>query len=87
LGDLRRQPSFVVESALAGDKEGQKAVNVKKFLTIHTLRSLPGQGAMFAMFSLDWVRNVNLYKVQTIKFSALYLRLLGMKELICTIKK
>jgi len=55
-------------------KKVKKAVKVKKFRTIHTLRSLPGQGAMCAMFGSDWFRNVNLYKVQTNKFSALYIR-------------
>jgi len=70
--DLRRQPFHAEDSALVPD-EGQ-VENVKHFWTIHTLRSLPGQGEMCAKFGWDRFRNVNLYNVQTNKqtFSFIY---------------
>jgi len=49
-------------------KKVEKVEKVKHFWTIHTLQSLPDEGGDVCKV---WFWNVNLYKVQTNKLSAL----------------
>jgi hypothetical protein len=73
--DLRRQPFCSKDSALVPDRKGQKDRKGETFSdhTYPTISSRP-RGEMCAEFGWDQFRNVNLYKVQTNKLSALYTR-------------
>jgi len=64
----RRQPFRAEDSAVAPEEEVHKGRKGQKFSdhTYPTVISRP-RGKMCAKFGSDWFRNVNLYKVQTIK--------------------
>jgi hypothetical protein len=66
--ELRRQPFRTENSALAHDDKGKKDKKGQTFSSPYIPYGLfQIKGKMSAKFSLDWFRNVNLYKVQTNK--------------------
>jgi len=73
--DLPRQPFRAEDSAFAPDEKGKKGRKCHTFSdhTYPTVSSRP-RGEMCAKFGFDRFRNVNLYKVQTNKLPALYIR-------------
>jgi len=78
---LRRQPFNAEDSAVVPDEEGHKGRKCQTF-SDHTYPTVSSRrrGEMCAKFVRDRFRNVNLYKVQTNKHSALYLILINLPK-------
>jgi len=70
--DLRRQPFRAEDSAFAPDEKGQKSRKSQTYCICTEGPYIPyslfqTKGEMCAKFGSEWIRSVNLYKVQTNK--------------------